>query len=44
MQHRPQQLSCLTPQTLSVATLDNDVAGFSLSPIAGSLTEDATLP
>ena len=32
----------LTSQTLSVATLDNDVAGFSLSPIAGSLTEDAT--
>ena len=29
-------------QTHEVATLDNDVAGFSLSPIVGSLTEGST--
>ncbi|MEN8825542.1 MAG: gliding motility-associated C-terminal domain-containing protein, partial [Wenyingzhuangia sp.] len=29
-------------QTHEVATLDNDIAGFSLSPIVGSLTEGAT--
>ncbi|MEL0225334.1 MAG: hypothetical protein VW912_01465, partial [Flavobacteriaceae bacterium] len=32
----------LTSQTLTVATLDNDIASFSLSPIVGSLTEAAT--
>lgn len=32
----------LSSQTLTVATLDNDIAGFSLSPIVGSLTEGAT--
>ena len=32
----------LASQTLTVATLDNDIAGFSLSPIVGSLTEGAT--
>lgn len=32
----------LASQTLTVATLDNDIAGFSLSPILGSLTEGAT--
>ncbi len=32
----------LSAQTLEVATFDNDIAGFSLSPIVGSLTEGAT--
>ena len=32
----------LASQTVTVATLDNDIAGFSLSPIVGSLTEGAT--
>ena len=32
----------LASQTLTVATLDNEIAGFSLSPIVGSLTEGAT--
>lgn len=32
----------LATQTLTVATLDNDIAGFTLSALVGSLTEGAT--
>ena len=34
--------SSLSSQTLAVATLDNDVAGFTMTPIIGSLVEAGT--
>lgn len=34
--------SSLTSQTLQVATLDNDVAGYTITPVSGSLVEAGT--